>query len=559
MTQLPAYKRPRIVRQALISLTLVIATVAVYLPVRHHGFVNLDDNLFVTENPHIRGGLTWPSVHWALTAGLTHNDPNVDYWRPLSFLSHAVDIELFGLRPAGHHLMNVGIHALTAVALFLVLQSMTNAPWRCAFVAAVFALHPLHVEPVAWVAERKEVLSGLFFMLTLGAYVRYVRGPFSLPRYLAVFFLFALALMCKSMVVTLPFVLLLLDYWPLGRTRWAPPEVAGTHVTIPPDQLLKEKVPLFALAAASSVATFWGMRNTGGMDFPWVPLGIRIANAWLSYAGYIGKMVWPTRLAVWYPLHPGQSAVAVTAAGIGLVGVTAAVIWWGMTAAMVWEGAQRRPWLVTGWFWYLGVLAPVIGVFQGTGEAMADRFTYLPSIGLTLMLCWSVPSRALERRNLKVITCVAAVAGLVVCAALSRVQVGYWKDSETLFQHALDVTRDNAVAHGYLGLALMQTRRIPEAIEHLEQAVRLKPDFADAQCNLGIALCRAGKIGDAIGHFTQALRLKPDSPEVHGNLGLALELAGKPDEAIRQYEQALRFKPDYAQAQKGLARLRAAP
>jgi hypothetical protein len=250
MTQLPSHKRRHIVRQTFISLILVIATVGVYLPVRHEGFVNLDDDRFVTENPNLRGGLTWPSVHWALTAGLTHRDPNADYWRPLSFLSHALDIEMFGLQPAGHHLVNVGLHAAAAVALFLVLQSMTNAPWRSAFVAALFALHPLRVESVAWVVERKDVLSGLFFMLTLGAYTRYVRRPFSMSRYLAVFFLFALALMSKSMVMTLPFVLLLLDYWPLGRTRWVPPEVAGNDVIVPAGQLLKKKLPLFGLVAA---------------------------------------------------------------------------------------------------------------------------------------------------------------------------------------------------------------------------------------------------------------------------------------------------------------------
>jgi len=541
MTPLPAYKRPQIVR-AFLALTLVIATVGVYLPVRHHEFLNLDDNLYVTENPNIRGGLTWPSVHWALTAGLTHQDANADYWRPLSFLSHALDIELFGLRPAGHHLMNVGIHAAAAVALFLVLQSMTNAPWRCAFVAAIFALHPLRVESVAWVTERKDVLSGLFFMLTLGAYVRYVRGPFSLPRYLTVCFVFALALMSKSMVVTLPFVLLLLDYWPLGRTGWVPPVVAGTTVPVPTGQLLKEKVPLLALAAASSVVTFLGQPKGGGMNLVRVPLGIRIANAVLSYAGYIGKLVWPTGLAVWYPLPPELSAAAVTVAGLGLVAVTTAVIW----------GARRRPWLVTGWLWYLGMLVPVIGLVQGRGEAMADRFTYLPSIGLTLMLCWSVPARAKDRWNLKMITCVAAAAALLVCAALSRVQLEYWKDSETLFRHALAVTRDNWVAHYNLGTALAQTGKIEEAIAHYEQVLRLKPDSAEAQSNLGIALGLAGRIPEAIAHLEQALRLKPHSAEAHSNLGIALGQAGRIPEAIEHLQQALRIKPNDAAAHNNL-------
>ena len=542
MTQLPSHKRQQIVWQAFVSLTLVIVTVGVYLPVRHHGFVNLDDGQYVTENPHIRRGLTWQSVRWAFTAGLTHKDPNADYWRPLSFLSHVLDIELFKLRPAGHHLMNVGIHAAAAVALFLVLQSMTNAPWRCAFVAALFALHPLRVESVAWVTERKDVLSGLFFMLTLGAYTRYVRGQFSLSRYLVVFFVFALALMSKSMVVTLPFVLLLLDYWPLGRTRWVPPVVAGNNVTMPPGQLLKEKLPLFALAAASSGVTFWGQPKGGGMNFTWVSPGTRIANALLSYAGYIGKMFWPTGLAVWYPLHPGLSAAAVTAAGIGLVGVTTAVIW----------GARRRPWLVTGWFWYLGMLVPVIGIFQGSGEAMADRFTYLPSIGLAMMLCWSVPGHPMGRRIVKVITCVAAGAVLAVCAALSRVQVEYWKDSETLFRHALDVTRDNWLAHYCLGGALTQSGRRPEAIEHFQHALRIRPDYTEAHNNLGVVLQKSGRETEAIEHYERSLQINPKNAEADNNLGNVFLQEGKISDAIGYYEQALRINPDYADAHNGL-------
>ena len=286
-------------RQTLISLALVIATVAVYLPVRHNGFVALDDNAFVTNNPSIRGGLTWQSVRWAFTADLTHADPNADYWRPLSFLSHALDIELFGLEPAGHHLMNVAIHAAAAVALFLVLQSMTNAPWRCAFAAALFALHPLRVESVAWVAERKDVLSGVFFMLTLGAYTRYVRTPFSLRRYLIVFFLFALALMSKSMVMTLPFVLLLLDYWPLGRTRWVPAAVTSCSVTVSSvARLLKEKLPLFALAAASSLVTFLGNRTKGKMNLVQVSTGAGTANAFAVMSAIsakrFGRPSWPS-------------------------------------------------------------------------------------------------------------------------------------------------------------------------------------------------------------------------------------------------------------------------
>jgi tetratricopeptide (TPR) repeat protein len=540
MTQLPSYQRQQIVRQVLVSLALVIATVGVYLPVRHHEFVNLDDNVFVTENPNIRGGLTWQSVRWAFTADLTHDDRNADYWRPVSYLSHAVDIELFGLRPAGHHLMNVGIHAAAAVALFLVLQSMTNAPWRCAFVAALFALHPLRVESVAWVSERKDVLSGLLFMLTLGAYVRYVRGPFSMARYLVVLFLFALALMTKPMVATLPFVLLLLDYWPLGRTRWAKPVVAGQNITATPGRLLKEKLPLFALAAASSVVTSWVQGNAGGIDFfVRAPPGIRVANALVSYVGYIGKMFWPTGLAVWYPLRPGLPAAAVWGAGAGLVAVTAAVIW----------AARRMPWLVTGWFWYLGMLVPVIGLLQGGGESMADRFPYIPLVGLFMMLGWSVPDRAMERRIAKVMACLVAVAVLAVCVALSRIQVGYWKNSETLFRHALDVTQDNWLAHCNLAKASERAGRIEDAISHYEQALQIRPAFPEAHISLGVALWQVGRVQEAVEHFEQALRIKPDDAAAHNNLGLVLCQAGEVQKGIGHYEQALRIDPNYVEAE----------
>jgi Flp pilus assembly protein TadD len=274
-----------------------------------------------------------------------------------------------------------------------------------------------------------------------------------------------------------------------------------------------------------------------------MPLGMRIANALLSYAGYIGKMLWPTGLAVWYPLHPGLSAAAVMGAGVGLIAVTAAVIW----------GARRGPWLVTGWFWYLGMLVPVIGLLQGGGVSMADRFTYLPLVGLFIMLCWSVPAHAMERWNLKVITCVAAAAVLVVCAALSRVQVEYWKDSEILFQHALNVTRDNWLAHNNLGVILQRAGKIQEAIGHYERALRIKPSYADSYINLGVALWQVGKAQEAIDHWEQALRIDPSLVEAHNNLGQASLQAGKFQEAIRHYEQALRVDPNYILAQNNLA------
>jgi len=475
--------------------------------------------------------------------------------------------------------MNVAMHAAAAVTLFLVLQSMTGSPWRSAFAAALFALHPLRVESVVWVTERKDVLSGLFFMLTLGAYVRYVRGPFSKSRYLMVMLFLAFGLMSKSMLVTLPFVLLLLDYWPLGRTQWVPPSVQGNTRALPIARLLKEKLPLFALAAASSIATMLGQPKIIDADVPYVPLMTRITNALLSYVGYIGKMLWPAKLAVWYPLHTGLSTTAVLAAAAGLAVTTIIVI----------REGRRWPWLVTGWFWYLGMLVPVIGLTQGNGEAMADRFTYLPSIGLTIMMCWSIRGRITERKGPEVVLGASAIVVLAICATLSRVQVGHWKDSETLFQHAVDVTHDNWLAYNNLGFTfsqegrfreaieqyeaalrvrpdyaraqnnlgntLIKTGRMSEAIEHLQQAVRIEPNYALAQCNLAMALQQTGQLQEAIAHYELALQIRPDYAEAHYNLGVALEQTGDREDAIRHYQQALQVKPDSDQARSALARL----
>jgi tetratricopeptide (TPR) repeat protein len=520
----------------LICVCLAVLIAAVYWAVGRAEFVNFDDGVYVTANPQVRGGLTVPGVVWAFTTCRSAN------WHPLTWLSHALDCECFGMNAGRHHAVSVLLHVANTVLLFLVLRRMTGATWRSACVAALFGVHPLHVESVAWVAERKDVLSGLFFILTLGAYTRYVRGPFSMPRYLAVFFLFALALMSKPMVVTLPFVLLLLDYWPLGRTRWLPPVVAGNHVALPSGQLLKEKLPLFALAAVSCGVTI-GAQHSGGAisSLERLPLGLRMANAVVAYGRYMEKAVWPSGLAVYYPYRVWPTG-AVIVAGAILVAVSVTVT----------RSALCKPHLAVGWFWFLGTLVPAIGLVQVGSQSMADRYTYLPLIGLFIMLSWSVPARALERWDLKLITRVAAAAMLAVCAALSRVQVEYWKNSETLFQHALDVTRNNWLAHNNLGNALMSSGRLPEAIEHFEQALRINPDYAKAHYSLGVALGQEGKIEDAIVQYEQALRIEPDYAETHNNLGIDLAQAGRIPEAIVQYEQALRIKPDFAEAHNDL-------
>ena len=548
----------------LICVSLAVLIAAVYWQVARAGFVNYDDDEYVTANPHVLGGLTAPGVVWAFTASRLAN------WHPLTWLSHALDCEWFGMNAGGHHAVSVLLHLVNTVLLFLVLRRMTGATWRSACVAALFGVHPLHVESVAWVAERKDVLSGLFWMLALWGYARYVERPTRL-RYAVVMGWYAMGLMAKPMVVTLPFVLLLLDYWPLGRTLWTR-SVVGNNAPLRFGELVWEKVPLFALAVLSCGMTTWAQHSGGTIpSLEQLPLGARMANAVVSYVRYMEKAVWPSGLAVFYPCR-AWSATAVIVAGAILVAVSATVI----------RRARRDPHLAVGWFWFLGVLVPAIGLVQVGAQSMADRYTYLPLIGLFIMLSWSVPSRAMERRNLKVITCVAAAAVLAVCAALSRVQVGYWKDSETLFRHALDLTRDNWVAHNNLALVLTELGRVREAKEHYEeslqinprnpgahnnlgelflregkvgdaighyeQALRISPDYADAHGNLGNVFLQEGKVGDAIGHYEQALRIKPESFPAHYNLGNALLQEGKVGDAIGHYEQALRIKPDYAQA-----------
>ncbi|HUI08145.1 MAG TPA: tetratricopeptide repeat protein [Verrucomicrobiae bacterium] len=524
-------------RNLLICSSLAAITAAVYWPVLRFGFVNYDDPLYFTENLHLRWGLTLRGLGWAFTTPL-------DQWMPVTWLARILEYQFFGLHAGPDHLVNLLFHIANIMLLFAVFNRMTGAPWRSAMVAALFALHPLHVESVAWVTGLKDVLSMWLGMLTIWAYVRYVEQITLHGSRVKVFYgltlvFFVLALMSKPMVVTLPFVLLLLDYWPLGRTRWAEPATGGC-VKVSPVELLKEKVPFLVLTAASCAVTLWSQRNEGALEG--VPLG-RVAIALLSYVGYLAKAFWPTRLAVFYPLAPNLSLATAIVAGAGLAGVTAVVI----------RSARHAPWLAMGWFWYLGTLVPVIGLVQvGIVQGIADRYTYVPFVGLFVMLCWSVPGSALERGIAKAAVCVIATAALAVCALLTRVQVGYWRDGETLFRHALDVTRDNWVAHNDLGTALLALGRVPEAMEHWQEALRIKPGSPETHYNLGNALLKAGKLEEAIGHYEQALRVKPDYAEAHYNLGVALSQRGRFLEAINHYEQALRLMPDLAEAHYNL-------
>jgi len=510
-----------------ICVFLVVAVLAVFGQSGHFEFVNYDDNLFVTANRHILRGLTWENVRWAMTAGIAKGSTDADYWRPLSLLSHALDVKLFGLKAGAHHWMNVGIHSATAVALFLVLRAMTGALWRSAFVAAIFAVHPLHVESVAWVAERKDVLSGFFFVLTLGAYVGYVRRPFQVGRYLLVVLLFALGLMSKPTLVTLPCVLLLLDYWPLQRFG-----VVSTP------RLLAEKILLFVMAIAVAFLTAKGP-SYAETFMASLPLAWRMGNALVSYATYLGQMFWPTGLAVFYP-HPGNDL------GLGSVllsllllgGLTGGVFYW-----------RKKPYLGVGWLWYVGMLVPVIGIIQSGGQARADRYTYLPQIGLYLALTWAAGDLCAGWRCRRLVPGIAAAAVITALSMVSFVQTSYWRNSESLWVHTLAVTSNNAIAQNNFGEALLDKKgREDDAIAHFQKALEIQPDYAAAHDNLGSALFQKGYVDEAIAQFQKALEIQPDSAEACNNLGTAFGRKRQLDKAITYLQKAMEIQPDYAEA-----------
>jgi protein O-mannosyl-transferase len=502
-------------------LALLLATFAVYAQVCHFAFVNYDDPEYITGNLHVRQGLTAHGLAWALTSHEAYN------WFPLTWVSHMLDCQFFGLESGWHHLHNVLLHALAAILLCIFLQRATGARWRSALVAFLFALHPLHVESVAWVAERKDVLSACFWFLTLWAYVWYTKRP-GWGRYLALVLSLCLGLMAKPMVVTLPFVLLLVDYWPLARLRQQ-----GRKA-------IWEKLPLLGLSGAAAAITYLVQEHAGTVKA--LPFEIRLANAVLSCTLYILKTFWPSRLAVFYPYPRSFPFLPLLAAGLLLAAVSTGVI----------VLRRRSPYLWMGWGWFATTLVPVIGLVQVGGQARADRYTYIPMVGLLIMLVWGT-AEILERLRAKVLAVPLAAAACVACAALTCVQVGYWRDSETLFRHALEVTGDNSVADISLGRYLMASPgRLSEALPYLETAVRIDPDSATAHTDLGIALDKTGRLPDAIAQFQTAIRLDPDAPIPHSDLGSALIEAGRLPDAIAELESALRIEPNDATAQLNL-------
>jgi tetratricopeptide (TPR) repeat protein len=569
----PALTLPSLRQVLWFAAALAAITVFVYAPVRHFGFIPIDDPSFVSENTHVAGGPTWSAIVWAFSTGHTGN------WHPLTWLSHMLDVEVFGISAPGHHLVSLALHLANTLLLFWVLVYMTRAPGRSACVAALFAVHPLHVESVAWVAERKDVLSTLFFLLALWAYAAYVRRP-ATGRYLRMLICFALGLMAKPMLVTLPLLLVLLDIWPLGRLTTEPGTRNRPGSGLPRNwfsalaRLVPEKIPLFVLSAASSLVTYLVQQRAGAVStLDQIPFSLRAANALVSYVVYLGKMIWPVHLAVLYPYPQDIPALWVTGAALTLICISVAVF----------RSAGRRPYLLVGWFWYLVTLFPVIGLIQVGIQSMADRYTYIPLVGIFILIAWGVPGLLAGRSGRRLLPVAASVA-VLLCAITARAQVRFWENGITLWEHTVELTlgMDNYAAHISLGRVLRQQGRLDEAVAHfteavrirsaspeahhdlwlalsdqgkfdealasLSETVRLNPGRADNQAELGVALSRLGKTGEAIPHYLEALRLNPDSAEVHNALGIALSGGGKTVEGSQHFKEAIRLKPDFAEA-----------
>ena len=543
----------------LLGLFLALLVSFTYLPALQNGFIFIDDPDYVFANPHVQSGLTLAGLRWALTSNVGGS------WYPVTWISHMLDCQWYGLHPWGHHLTNVLLHAANTLLLFLLFERMTGATGRSFFLAALFGLHPMHVESVAWVAERKDVLSTFFGLLTLLAYARFARrqragnedqppaqtlpaptGQYpsgisrlpASPLYWAALFFYVLGLMSKPMLVTLPFVLLLLDYWPLQRLPTVNPRSAVFR------RRLLEKVPFFLLAFAASVITFRCQTAFGAMrTLTSFPLPVRVENALVAYLRYLGKLFWPAELPFFYPYPAHWPWGTVLAAALILLLVSAAV----------WMTRRNYPYLLVGWCWFAGTLVPVIGLVQVGYQSMANRYSYVPYIGIFLSLVWL--AEAITRRWLyrQPILVAAGGALILACIPATRAQIGYWKNSEILFQYASTVIENNWLAHARLGQAFSKDGRIDEAIKEYEEALKINPDDADTHFNLANVLCRKGFFDEAIRHYQEVLRLNPNDVGCHNNLGIALFRAGRRQEAVAQFEAALRVEPDNEEARRNLA------
>lgn len=524
-------------------IVLVVVVLWVYWPVQQYDFVNYDDQGYVSGNRQIRLGLSVEGLKWAFT------DLRTGHWHPLTWLSHMLDYQLYLLNPGGHHWTNAILHLINTLLLLGILARMTGLFWRSMIVASLFALHPLNVESVAWISERKNVLSTFFWMVTLWAYLWYVLSP-GVKRYVWVLSAFGLGLLAKPMLVTLPFVLLLIDFWPLRRWRIGGSMAGGGLVVegrpaLPATSffhLLVEKIPLFILAVLSSIMTINAAKYVNTVaTIDKVPLGHRLMTAAVSYAEYVGKTIWPHDLTVFYPYVQSWPAWQVGGAFLLILGVSGAVLLAG----------RKAPYLPVGWFWYLGTLVPVIGLVQAGDQAMADRYAYIPLIGLFIVLAWGLSEGSAGWRFRKIL--LLSVSGLILLGltAATANQLPVWQNSITLFEHALKVTRNNRVAQTNLGAALVEAGRPQEAIAHYEAAMRIRPE-PEFHINIGVALMHAGRLDEAMAHYRETLKERPDYAKAYNNIGVVLGKQGKLEEAIGNFERALELKPDYADAYNNL-------
>ncbi len=527
----------------LLVLLLLVITFAVFWQSTGHEFTVYDDNVYVRENLHVNTGLNYRNILWAFTTIEASN------WHPLTWLSHMLDCQIYGLNPKGHHLTNILFHIANTFLLWFLLFSATRKYWQSLFVAALFALHPLHVESVAWIAERKDLLSWLFMFGTLIFYTRYTKNSRPL-FYVLTLALYLFGLMSKPMLVTLPFVMLLWDFWPLGRLRLQAPPNENTRVSMrdpaPTPTLLHlilEKLPFFALSLLSSIVTYYAQSHGASVAGAHaLPLTFRLVNALVSYAKYIVNMLWPRHLAVIYPLPRTLTLVQAAVAAFILIGIS----------LVVWRRTRVNPFLPMGWLWYLGTLVPVIGFVQVGRQAMADRYTYIPLIGLFIMISWGIPvltGRSPYRRPFITAMAVIVLAGSSVSTWM---QLGYWKNDITLFTHAIKVVKNNYVAHMNLGLAFFQRDKTEEAIKHYFDALFLRPNADDACFYLGLAFGVQGNLNESITFFRRAIEINPKFADAHYNLGVALARQGRLDEGIRHFTKALQIDPGLMEARKAL-------
>lgn len=520
-------------RLLLAGAALAVLVALIYGQVPGHDFVRFDDGPYVYENAVVQRGLTLDGIRWALTAFHASN------WHPLTWLSHMLDCELYGLDPGAHHVSAAAIHALTAVLLMVTLSYLTGAFWRSLLVAALFAVHPLRVESVAWISERKDLLAGMFWVLTMLAYGSYARRPGAV-RYIATLACVTLALLAKPMAVTLPFVLLLLDYWPLGRFDGV----------LPPTRLWLEKLPLFAASVASAAITVAAQSAGGSISSgDLLKLPVRIVHAMVGYVWYLRKSVWPSGLAFYYP-HPalpsGRYPTSMVAlgllCGIGLGALTFVVV----------RTARRRPYLLTGWLWYLGTLLPVIGLIQVGSHSVADRYAYVPLIGVYVMIAWGLAELLSWRPAWRPLVYAAAGVLIVAFSVVAYKQVAHWRDSRALFTRAIEVTADNYLALNGLGRVLRAEGDLQGALEYQQAALRVAPHFAAAHADVGLVYKEMGNMEAAIRHYVEALRLRPIDATTHSNLGNAYYRSGDLERAAASYREALRIDPQHASAYSNL-------